>query len=114
MCIDSICTLNINFFLQSHSLLAVSEYDIPPCQSVACNRFPTRKPSSCFDGMTLEDGMADGKKAQELWEACIPVSDLRQENWDLLTYHLKIQVCCLNNIRKTERYMGLNYLNKKR
>ncbi|KAI0231150.1 Twinkle protein, mitochondrial [Lamellibrachia satsuma] len=50
-----------------------------------------RKPSHCFDGMTLEDGMAEVRKAQELWQACIPVSALEQEKWDLLSYHLGIQ-----------------------
>ena len=52
----------------------------------------SRKPSQCFDGMTLDDGMAEVKKAQELWESCVPVSSLEQQNWDLLSYHLGIQV----------------------
>ena len=37
--------------------------------------------------------MAEVRKAQELWQACIPVSALEQEKWDLLSYHLGIQVC---------------------
>jgi len=55
--------------------------------------FPcARKPNQCFDGMTLDDGTAEVKKAQELWESCIPVSSLEQQNWDQLSYHLGIQV----------------------